>query len=83
MKLPIFSYRDRLAGFGSPILDISEQTAIRGFSMKMNNPDSMENFSPKDFELYKIGIFDADTGKITPEEIPVLICEGVNVIVHD
>ena len=80
MKLPMYSYRDRLVGFGKPILDISDQTAIRGFSMQVNNPNGMENFSPKDYELYRIGTFDADTGIVTPEEIPILIVDALSVI---
>ncbi len=80
MKLPMYSYRDRLVGFGKPLIDISDQTAIRGFSFQVNNPDGLENFSPKDYELYRIGTFDADTGKIIPEEVPVLIVEATAVI---
>lgn len=80
MKLPMYSYRDRLVGFGKPILDISDQTAIRGFSMAVNNPSSMENFSPKDYELYRVGTFDADTGKVIPEDLPVLIVDAVTVL---
>lgn len=80
MKYPVYSYRDALVGFGSPVIDISDQTAQRGFAMQMNNPQSLNNFSPKDFDLYRIGFFDSDNGRLDPEDVPVLICNGVNVI---
>lgn len=80
MKYPVYSYRDQLVGFGAPILEISDQTAMRGFSMQMNNPNDLKNFSPKDFDLYKIGIFDSETGYVEAEKIPVLICSGTSVL---
>ena len=80
MKVPLYSYRDTLVGFGTPIVDINDQTAIRGFSMQMNNPSSMNNFSPKDFDLYRIGVYETDTGLIEPETVPILICNGTSVI---
>lgn len=80
MKFPVYSYRDKLIGFGTPLIDNSDQTAQRGFSMQMNNPQSLNNFSPSDFDLYRIGVFDTDNGRIEPEDVPVLICTGSSVI---
>ena len=80
MKVALYSYRDQLIGFGMPIVDMNDSTAKRGFSMQMNNPDGLQNFSPKDFDLYRIGYFETDTGVIEKEDIPVLICTGTSVI---
>lgn len=79
MNYPLFSVRDTLVGFGSPFVDANEDTARRGFSMQMNNPQSMNNFSPKDFDLYKIGEFDPKSGKVT-SIVPELVCSGVSVL---
>lgn len=80
MKYPMYSYRDKLVGFGSPIVEISDQTAIRGFSMQMNNPQALMNFSAGDFDLYRVAYFDSDNGAVLTEKVPVLITSGVNVI---
>lgn len=80
MKFPIYSYRDKEVGFGSPIVESNDITAKRGFSMQMNNPSGIMNFSPGDFDLYRIGEFDPDNGMIVPESVPVLVCTGISVI---
>lgn len=80
MVLPIYSYRDSKVGFGSPIVEHNEQTAVRGFSYAVNSNDGLMNFSPKDYDLYKIGEFDIEKGVIVPELVPILICTGTSVI---
>lgn len=80
MKYPIYSYRDIKSGFGGPVVDQSDSTAIRGFSYAINGNNGIMNFSPNDFDLYKIGMFDSDTGVIVPEVIPVLIVNGSSLV---
>lgn len=79
MKYPIFSYRDNKVGFGQPITDMNDQSAIRGFSFAINNNTGLMNFSPNDFDLYKIGEFDSEQGIIISFEVPVLIVSGSSV----
>lgn len=80
MKYPIFSVRDVKVGFGTPNIDQSEVSAIRGFSYAINNREGIMNYSPKDFDLYRIGEFDVDTGLIKAEKFPVLVVSGVDVV---
>lgn len=80
MKFPVYSYRDSKVGFGSPIVETNDQTAVRGFSFAMNNPQGMMNFAPGDYDLYKIGEFDPDKGILYSEDIPVMICSGASVV---
>lgn len=80
MKYPVYSYRDQKVGFGQPIVDQSDAAAIRGFSFAMNNKNGIMNFSPKDFDLYKIGEFDTIKGVFIPEKVPVLIMSGSSVV---
>lgn len=80
MKYPIYSYRDIKSGFGSPVVDQSDVTAIRGFSYAINGSNGIMNFSPSDFDLYKIGTFDSDTGVIVPETVPILIANGSSMV---
>ena len=79
MKYPMFCYRDNKVGFMMPQCDQSDQSAIRGFAFAVNNHDGMMNFAPQDFDLYKIGEFDTDTGKVNPCT-PVLIISGVSAL---
>lgn len=70
----IFCIRDKLAAFGEPFFDINEKTAIRGFRYAMSNGDSL---SPSDFDLFCIGEYDFDTGRVTPCE-PTFVCGGLS-----
>lgn len=78
MKYPIYCYRDVKVGFMPPQCDQNDATAIRGFSYAVNGNDGMMNFSPKDFDLYRIGEFDTETGSIM-SEIPTLVVTGISV----
>ena len=79
MKYPIYSYRDSKVGFGTPLCDMNDQSAIRGFAYAINSGNGVMSFSPKDYDLYKIGEFDTDKGIIIAEKIPVLIVYGTSV----
>lgn len=78
MKYPIFSYRDVKVGFLPPQCEQSEQAAVRGFAYAINSKDGIMNFSPKDFDLFKVGEFDTDNGQVT-SCIPELVVSGTSV----
>lgn len=78
MKYPVYCIRDVKVGFRPEFLiQQNDATAIRGFSYAVNN-DGMMNFSPKDYDLYKIGEFDLETGNFQ-SQLPDIICSGVSV----
>ena len=80
MKYPVYSVRDVYVGFNQPMTDINDQTAIRSFTYAINNPaNDVMHFQPKDYDLYKLGTFDTDTGRLDPEPVPVLIVSGMSV----
>ena len=80
MKYGLYSVRDQKVGFMPPLTDQSEQSAIRGFAFAINNPENIMNFSPKDFDLYKVGEFDADKGVLIPLDIPELVYSGTSAV---
>lgn len=80
MKYPIYSYRDLKVAFGQPIVEMNDQTAIRGFAYAINQNQGLMNFSPKDYDLYRIGEFDAEKGILIPEKVPVLVMSGVSAV---
>lgn len=80
MKMPVYSERDIAVGFGYPYVAMNDTVAKRNFAYKINNADyNLMNFSPKDFDLYKVGTFDTDTGLVSVENIPELVCSGISV----
>lgn len=66
MKYPVYAIRDLKAGFGQPIVSLNDQTMIRTFSVKINQIDEM-SFAPADYQLFKIGTFDTDSGAFDPQ----------------
>lgn len=79
MKYPVYSIRDVKVAFGTPFVDMNDQTAIRGFSFSVNSKEGILNANPKDYDLYKIGDFDADSGTIKAFDVPVLVVAGSDV----
>lgn len=65
MKYGIYSIRDKLTTFMSPVIDMSDGSAIRNFARAINTPDGLMDFSPADFDLYKIGEFNDESGEVT------------------
>lgn len=82
MKVPFYSIRDKLAGFGYPTVDLNDATAKRNFAVAVNNPgvNSM-SFAPGDYDLYKVGFFDTENGSILPTDtgLPEFIVSGSSV----
>lgn len=79
MKYPIYSYRDAKAWFGQPMIDNNDESAIRGFAYAINNATGIMSFSPSDFDLYKIGIFDSEKGTVEPVQPIQLVVSGSSV----
>lgn len=70
----MYAIRDQKVSFFPPQPATTEQEAVRNFSMMCNQPSGVMGFSPKDFDLYYVGVFDSVTGiveSITPIEFIV------------
>lgn len=78
MKYPMYSYRDTKVGFMPPQCDQNDLTAKRGFAFAVNNNKGVMNFAPKDYDLYKVGFFDTNSGEVI-SQVPELICSGSQV----
>lgn len=81
MKYGIYSIRDAAASvFTAPTIDLTDESAIRGFSQAVNNSGSAMNFCPSDFALYRIGTFDVEAGTIEPEKTPTMLVPGDRIV---
>ncbi len=81
MKYGIFSIRDAAAHvFTAPTIDLTDESAIRGFSQAVNNKGSVMNFCPSDFALYRIGVLNVEAGTIDPVNPPEMLVSGDRLI---
>lgn len=76
MVFGIYCVRDVKSGFQSPAAQVNDSVAVRGFQSAVVNSDSVLFTHSKDFALYKVAEFDADSGRITPLDMPVLLIEA-------
>lgn len=80
MIYPVFSIRDLKGDFYSPVVHQNEVSAIRWFSMIVNAEDSTLNSFPADFQLYCIGDFDSEIGRMIPRDLLQLVTSGLDVL---
>lgn len=73
----LYAIRDCKSGFLSPMIDDTDDSALRNFEYACKNNNIM-NFAPQDFELYKIGSYDTDSGILSPIEPTEFIANGIN-----
>ena len=82
MKYNMYSICDKATSFIYPFPGRSDQEAIRQFAVEMNNtPIGRDN--PGDFDLYRVGIFDDQTGRIESVEPAVHVRSGMSVVKKD
>lgn len=76
MKLNLYVIRDQRTTYMTPSVDYNDASAVRNFEHAVLNKDSLFNSHAEDYSLYRIGTFDNETGRISAEEMPVLILDG-------
>lgn len=79
MTIGIYSMKDLKVGYGPVFPEQNDNTAKRLFGTQMNAANSIQSFSPADFQLFKLGEYDTESGIITPCE-PILLLDGYNVV---
>lgn len=78
MKYSIYSMKDKCNGFMNLLMDINDETAVRGFlhSLKSQPSTSLFYAHPEDYSLYAIGNFDTDSGELNVFPTPQWLCTG-------
>ena len=66
MKQTLYAIKDIKSGsFGSPVAEINEAVFIRTLTKEINENTRSSLYSwPEDFQLFKIGEYDTETGSI-------------------
>lgn len=76
MLQPIYCIKDNKSGFMTPTVDQNDATAMRGFEHALMNAGTILGTHPADFDLYKIAVFNTESGRIEPLDQPEFILGG-------
>ena len=80
MKQKIYSIRDAKAEyFTQPFFKKTHGEAERDFTQLVNDDKSSIAQFPEDFDLYYLGDYDTENGKMTPIDTPQHIIKAVQI----
>lgn len=83
MQLLAFSIRDSKAEvFYTPFFSKTHGEAERNFRQAVNDEKTTLNKYPEDFDLYYLGKYDDNTGKLESLDTPSHVIKAVNVIMR-
>lgn len=81
MVLNVFTIRDaKSEAYNAPFFKLTEAEAIRDFTRLAKDSKTMVAEFPSDFDLYSIGVFDDQTGKINAHDTPRHIVKAINLL---
>lgn len=66
----LYAIRDAKSGYLSVTMDTNDYTARRNFENACNRSGSLFASHPSDFDFYRVGSFDTDSGNIEPVQPP-------------
>lgn len=72
----VYAIRDSKTGFLTPTVDINDQSAARNFEHAALQSNTLFFSHPADYDLYKIGSFDTDSGLLQAFSAPDFIIAG-------
>lgn len=75
MTLYLYAVRDVKSTYMSPVVGSNDAQAMRSFRAGMRTVPEFD-VAPADFELYRIGEYNNDSGLLNPTIPPVWICSG-------
>lgn len=80
MKINVYAMRDLKSSFMAPTVSPNDAVAARGFESAIEQAQGELFTHRQDFQLFRIARYDTEKGTIQPEEMPVLIMEGKDVV---
>jgi hypothetical protein len=72
----IYAMRDELTGFLPPTYDINDAVAMRNFRVAILRSSDSIHYMPSDYSLYRLGLYDSDTGRLIVDEVPTFLMRG-------
>lgn len=76
----LYAMRDSRTGFMSPVIEANDDAAIRNFAHTVRQSDGILSTFCQDFSLFRLGDFDADTGRVAPLVPIVQLADGAAVM---
>lgn len=80
MIVNVYAMRDLKSNFMSPTVSVNDAVAMRSFDSAVETATNELSTHRDDFQLFRIGRFDMDKGILIPEDLPVLVREGKDVV---
>lgn len=78
----VYAIRDSVSGeYLAPMLDQTDDLARRNYRHTVMIDHGLLSTHTTDYDLYCIGTYDSETGRLTPAE-PVLTMRGADIDVH-
>lgn len=77
MKFNLYAIRDAKVGFLSITVEQNDAVALRNFEHAKLNTQSLMFSHPADYELFRLGTYDSETGMIEPI-LPEPVVRDVN-----
>lgn len=72
----VYVVRDIKSTFLTPGFNVNDQVAIRSFAHAIQSSNDVISTHKEDFELYKVGEYDNETGFVKTFDIRELLAEG-------
>lgn len=77
MIFHLYSIRDELSGFLTPVIEQNDAIAMRNFRMACSSAgNSLMSWRPSDFSLYCLATFDSLSGAVVPLNPIEIVCRG-------
>lgn len=81
MQLKAYSIRDaKTEIFNTPFFNNTHGEAERNFKSTVNDERSQICKYPEDFDLYFLGDYDTNTGKMSPLDTPQHMVKAINLV---
>lgn len=77
MKCSMYCLKDCKAGFKQPYIDVNNALAIRHVGNALQDKNQEFSLNPEDFELWKVGSFDTDTGILEPDLVHIINVQDI------
>lgn len=71
MTIGVYAVKDSLVGYGQLFSSMNDNLAKRTFSVVAGDETTEIGRSPNDFDLFKVGELDCETGLMTPCQVLV------------
>lgn len=67
MNYVVYAFRDKKIGYMQPFFQLTDPQAMRSAKLAVEDPDSTLCKIKDDLELWRLGTYDDQLGKLTPE----------------